>query len=101
MIHAALHWPDTEDEALWPLAVSHAVYLYNNTPNAESGITPNEIFSRTHTDGRALRQSHPWGCPVYVLEAKLQDGKNLLNYTVKLVIIDLHFSQILSIGLLL
>ena len=25
MIHAALHWPEVEDESLWPLAINHAV----------------------------------------------------------------------------
>jgi len=33
MIHAALHWPEVEDAALWPLAVQHALHLYNHTPN--------------------------------------------------------------------
>jgi len=74
MIHAALHWPEVDDDSLWPLAVSHASYLYNHTPNPESGIAPIEIFTRTTTDGQALRKAHPWGCPVYVLEPRLTDA---------------------------
>ena len=71
MIHASLHWPEADDESLWPLAVSHAAYLYNNTPDATSGISPIEVFSGTTSDHKALRLAHTWGCPVYVLEPKL------------------------------
>ena len=74
MIHAALHWPEAEDDSLWPLAVNHAVYLYNHTPNEITGIAPMEIFSRTISDGQALRNLHPWGCPTYVLAPRLTDA---------------------------
>ena len=52
----------------------YATYLYNNTPNAESGIAPIEVFSRTPSYGQALKHMHTWGCPVYVLEPKLTDA---------------------------
>jgi hypothetical protein len=29
MLHAAIHWPDVADTALWPMAVAHAVFLHN------------------------------------------------------------------------
>ena len=64
MIHAKLQWP-------WPMAMEYAAYLYNNTPNAESGIAPIEVFSRTVSDGQALKHMHTWGCPVYVLAPRL------------------------------
>ena len=59
MIHASLMWPDVKDEALWPLAVSHAVYLYNHTPNEQSGISPIDYFTRTMTTCPALQNAHP------------------------------------------
>jgi len=71
MIHAALHWPKVEDAALWPLAVSHAVQLYNHTPNSSSGIAPIEVFTRTTSDCQLLQNCHPWGCPAYVLQPRL------------------------------
>ena len=71
MIHASLLWPEAKDESLWPLAISHAAYLYNHTPNEETGIAPIEVFSLTINDGQALRNAHPWGCPAYVLEPRL------------------------------
>lgn len=74
MLHASLNWPEMDDPSLWPLAVSHAAYLYNHTPNEASGIAPIEIFSRTVGDGQALRTSQPWGCPAYVLEPRLTEA---------------------------
>ena len=71
MIHAALMWPEVEDKALWPMTVSYAAHLYNHTPNEKTGIAPIELFSRTTSDGQALRNAHPWGCPLYVLEPRL------------------------------
>ena len=47
ILHAALHWPDEADLKLLPLAMDYAVHIWNNTPNYEPGITPNEIFSQT------------------------------------------------------
>ena len=71
MLHAAIHWPELEDKSLWPLAVDYATYLYNHTPNPDSGVSPAEIFSQTLSDHSALRNAHIWGCPVYVLEPRL------------------------------
>ena len=71
LLHAELLWPESKDTSLWPMALSHAVHLYNHTPNAESCISPMEIFSRTKSDYQALRHAHTWGCPTYVLEPRL------------------------------
>ena len=74
MIHAHLHWPDVKDDSLWPMAVAHAVHVYNHTPNERSGIAPIQIFSSALNDGQALRNLHTWGCPAYVLEPKLTEA---------------------------
>ena len=71
MIYAALMWPEAKDDSLWPMAVTHAAYLYNHTPNEVTGIAPFEIFAQTTSDGQELRNSHPWGCPAYVLDPRL------------------------------
>ena len=71
MIHAALHWPKVEDASLWPLAVSHAVQLYNHTPNSSSGIALIEVFTSTTSDCQFPRNCHPWGCPACVLQPRL------------------------------
>ena len=74
MIHAALHWPEEEDETLWPLSLNHAAHLYNHTPNEASGISPIEIFSRSVSDHKDLKNTHTWGSPVYVLEPRLTNA---------------------------
>ena len=79
LIHAALHWSEdrSDDISLWSFAVDHAAWLYNRTPQRRSGITPLELATRTKTDHSDLRRAHVWGCPCYVLEAKLQDNRKL------------------------
>jgi hypothetical protein len=71
MIYTSLMWPEAKDEALWPMAISHAAYLYNHTLNEVTGIAPIEIFLQTTNEGQALRKAHPWGCPADVLDPRL------------------------------
>jgi hypothetical protein len=76
MLQASIHWPDASDLELWPFALAHAVYIWNHLPKRDSLMSPIEIFSGTKVDNYArLQRSHVWGCPVYVLDPKLQDGK--------------------------
>ena len=79
MVHAAMHWNSdgADDLSLWGFAVDYAAWLYNRIPQRQSGITPMEMITNCKSDHRDLMRAHVWGCPVYVLEAKLQDGKKL------------------------
>jgi hypothetical protein len=77
MLHSAIHWPDMADPCLWPMAVQHAVFLYNHTPSAETGLSPQDLFSKTKWDLRRLLDLHVWGCPVYVLDKTIADGKKI------------------------
>jgi hypothetical protein len=79
MIHVSLHWDEQDSDAvaLWPFAVCHAVRLYNRLPNGVTGLSPMEILTSTHLDHRDLLRTHVWGCPVYVLDPKLQDGNKI------------------------
>jgi hypothetical protein len=78
MLHSIIHWPDQADLALWPLAMQHAVYLWNHLPDKDSGIAPIEIFTGSKFENYAhLHRAHVWGTPVFVLEPTLQDGKKL------------------------
>ena len=77
MLHAAMRWPNFAERELWPMALSHAVHLWNNTPKSETGVAPIEVFTSTTLTPHALKNLHPWGCPVYVLEPKLKDGKKV------------------------
>lgn len=82
MLHAILNWPDTADLELWPYAMDHAVWLWNHMPRRGTRISPVEQFSGSVTrDYSYLMRCHVWGCPVYVLDPKLQDGKKLPKWT--------------------
>ena len=77
MLHQALLWPEQFDMRLWPFALTHAAYLWNVLPNGKNGLSPMEVFSCTKMDHNVLRSEKTWGCPAYVLDPKLQDGKKL------------------------
>jgi hypothetical protein len=81
LIHAAVHWPEVSDTALWPMAVAHAVFLWNHVPNPSTGLSPADIFTRTRFPLEKLHDLHVFGCPAYVLDKKLADGKKLPRWT--------------------
>jgi transposase InsO family protein len=75
--HAALHWPDIADVELWPLAVLHAVHVLNRIPRTDTGLSPIELFTRKTWPRTKLQDLHVWGCPAYVLDGTLSDGKKI------------------------
>jgi hypothetical protein len=78
MLHSIIHWPDAADIELWPFAMDHAVYLWNSLSRKDTLLSPDELFTGVHhTDYSHLQRAHVWGCPVYVLDPKLQDGKKI------------------------
>ena len=79
MIHSGLHWSSDglDDLAFWSFAVDNAAWVYNRIPQQRSGITPLEFLTGNRSDHRDLRRCHVWGCPVFVLDARLQDNKKL------------------------
>jgi len=80
MFHAAVHWPEVADAELWPMAVDHAVYLYNRIPNPSSGLSPLEILSNQKISVAKYNDFHVWGCPTYVLDPRLADGKKIPKF---------------------
>ena len=83
MMHAWLRWPEQQDATLWPLAVRHSVYLWNVLPDASSGLSPNDIFTGTIAPLERLSNLHVWGCPTYVLEPMIANGKKLPKWSPK------------------
>jgi hypothetical protein len=45
MLHLALHWPAQANISFWPQAIEYSVWVFNRMPNAETGISPNKIWS--------------------------------------------------------
>jgi hypothetical protein len=76
LLHASAHWPNGCDGSLWPMAVDYACYLYNTLPN-HLGTCPADLFTGPVAPRHKLRDLHVWGCPVYVLDPVLQQGKKL------------------------
>ncbi|KAI2508011.1 hypothetical protein MHU86_6418 [Fragilaria crotonensis] len=81
MLHSAIHWPDVADPTLWPLAVKHAVFLVNHMPDPRTGLSPHDVFTKTRWEQKKLMDVHVWGCPVYVLDKMISDGKKLPRWT--------------------
>ena len=77
LLHAMLHWPEQTTLDLWPFAVDYAVFLWNRMPRERSKVSPLEIFYSTKSDHEDIRNARVWGCPTYVLDPTLQDGKKL------------------------
>ena len=59
------------------MAVKHACFLFNHVPHHTTGLSPTDIFTKTRWPQRKFMDLHVWGCPVYVLEKSLQDGKKI------------------------
>jgi hypothetical protein len=76
ILHATTHWKDGINATLWPMAVQYAAFQYNNLPNAQ-GLCPADLFTGSTVPRHRLLDIHVWGCPVYVLDPKLQAGRTL------------------------
>jgi hypothetical protein len=76
LIHAKSKWPQEISANLWPYAMRMANEANNVTPNMndEHRRSPMELFANTRVASNPKHWQH-FGCPVYVLDAKLQSGK--------------------------
>ena len=81
MIHAMIHWPENVQLDLWPFAINYAVYLWNRLPQSSSGLSPQELFFSVKSDHQELRMAKVWGCPAYVLDPRIQDGKKIPRWS--------------------
>jgi len=75
LLHAKQRWPEGVCTNLWPFAVRYVCDVRNKVRVSANGKTPEENFASTDSlTGARLEHFHPFGCPVYVLDAKLQSG---------------------------
>ena len=81
MIHCHLHWPDGFSPNLWPMALDYAVWIYNHVPREDSTLSPMELFTGVKEHCSQLRRLRVWGCPSYVLDPRLQDGKKVPKWS--------------------
>ena len=71
LLHAAHRWPKTIAANLWPQAINHVVNMRNSLPRPGKTQSPLSKFAGTSVQPN-LKHFHPFGCPVYVLQAPLQ-----------------------------
>eukprot|EP00804_Cyclotella_cryptica_P027568 CCRYP_007519-RC/>CCRYP_007519-RC protein AED:0.41 eAED:0.03 QI:0/-1/0/1/-1/1/1/0/395 len=57
--------------------MNYAVWAYNKLPQHGAGLSPEELFSGIKCPQSHLPHAHVFGCPVYVLDPHLQDGKKI------------------------
>ena len=80
LVHAKLHWPEGISPKLWPFALRCAVFLLNRTQFDTNGLMAYSWFTGNNHE-EDLSQVAVWGCPVYVLDCRLQSpGKHLGIY---------------------
>jgi len=86
LLHFVLHWPQVarNRDDLWPFAVDYAIYMHNHLPTRDSRISPIELFTGTvFSNYNHLTRAHVFGCPVYVLDPRLQDSKSIPKWTMR------------------
>ena len=80
LLHVALHWPARSNPRLWPFALKYAVWVFNRLPSLSSGICPLELWTGERQAHDKLRRAHAFGCPVFVLDSDIADGKKILKW---------------------
>jgi hypothetical protein len=83
MLHATMRWPSRSFIDLWPQALEYAVWCHNRLPPSGAGLSPLELWNDAKDAVSHLPRAHTFGCPVYVLDAKLQDGKKIPKWDSK------------------
>jgi hypothetical protein len=76
LIHAYRRWPNAINVNLWPYALRNATDIRNATTNEKGEKTPVAAFAKVEREPR-LTSFHPFGCPVYVLDARMQSRQKI------------------------
>ena len=76
LLHAMHHWPDMVSVELWPLAMLKSTRISNQTRFTIDGRSPLAHFSKSDAMFH-LADEHTFGCPVYVLDSRLQNQNKI------------------------
>ena len=77
LLHAQQHWPEAITTMLWSLASLVVAERHNVLKfDANEKIPLEKIYIVQGDVG--IKHFHTWGCPVYVLDSKIQDGHGKL-----------------------
>ena len=80
LLHAAHRWTKAIAANLWPQAIKHVVNVCNSFPNPGKTKSPLSKFAGTSIQPN-LKDIHPFGCSVYVLQAALQTRSPFPKWT--------------------
>jgi hypothetical protein len=72
LLHAMRYWPEYITTMLWPFAAKCIEDRINNLTVNDLGITPEMSFSGSQASQVQLKNYHPFGCPCYVLDSRVQ-----------------------------
>ena len=72
VLHAQRHWPEYITTMFWPFALVAAADRMNHLHVDMHGQTPVMKFSNTIGSSTRLSHFHTFGCPIYILDARLQ-----------------------------
>ena len=74
VLHAQLHCPEYITTMVWPYALVASTDRMNNLHVDMNGKTPEMKFSNTIGSSTCLSNFHTFGCPVYILDFRLQSA---------------------------
>lgn len=70
------------NEEFWPFAISHAVNFHNASLDPVTKKSPYQLFTGQPAPWR-LQDFRVFGCPVFVLDKRLQDGDSLQKWKIR------------------
>jgi hypothetical protein len=79
LLHAMAKWPSVVTEEMWPFALRHMVCFHNATVRRDKNESPYQLFTGQEAPW-LLKDFRVFGCPVYVLHKRLQDGDNFSKW---------------------
>ena len=84
LAHAQARWPSAVNAHLWPYAIRMANEIHNSTPmsKAKDGESPAELFHGTKVRPN-LNHFYPFGCPVFVLNERMQAGQKIPKWELR------------------
>ena len=74
LIHAMRYWPEYITIMFWPFAAKCAEERMNNLTINLDHETPDMRFSKSKAVNVQLKHYHTFGCPVYILDSRLQSN---------------------------
>jgi hypothetical protein len=79
LLAAPTKWPDAVNAYLWPYAIRKSAEDLNRIMHESKSESPYEAFTQAPILPD-IQNAHPFGCPVYVLNSKLQQGQKISKW---------------------